>query len=150
MQHLFVFNNISYLTNNFCLRRSFTFSSIALPLLYKDFSNEDNNLFMDNFQLQPLNSLDSCFINAICQSVFRKLQKIESKGLSDHFKTFEIMNLSGLDDIKVFLLNSLFKEIFINIHMCQPYTGDVDESTILQIVNSENQELNWILPTVFM
>ena len=33
--------------------------------------------------------------------------------------------------------------------MYQPYTGDVDESTILQIVNSDSHELNWILPTAF-
>ena len=44
---------------------SFTFSSITLPLLYKDLSNEDNNLFIDNYQLQPLNSLDSSFINTV-------------------------------------------------------------------------------------
>ena len=102
---------------------------------------------MDDFQLQPLNSLESSFINAVCQSVFWKLQNIESKELSDHFKTFEIMKSSDLDDIQFFLLNSLFKEISINAHMCQPYIGDVDESTILQIVNSENHELSWILPT---
>ena len=44
---------------------SFTFSSITLPLLCKDLSNEDNNLFIDNYQLQPLNSLDSSFINTV-------------------------------------------------------------------------------------
>ena len=72
---------------------------------------------MDNFQLQPLNSLESSFINAVCQSIFWKLQNIESKELSDHFKTFEIMKSSDLNDIKFFLLNSIFKEISINAHM---------------------------------
>ena len=64
-QHLCVFDLISDLTKNFCLQMSFTFSSITLPLLYKDLSNEDNNLFIDNYQLQPLNSLDSSFINTV-------------------------------------------------------------------------------------
>ena len=63
-QHLCVFDLISDLTKNFCLQMSFTFSSITLPLLYKDLSNEDNNLFIDNYQ-QPLNSLDSSFINIV-------------------------------------------------------------------------------------
>ena len=31
--------------------------------------------------------------------------------------------------------------------MYQPYIGDIDQFTILQIVNSENHELSWILPT---
>ena len=39
IQNLCVFNNSSNITQKFYLRRSFTFSSIALPLLYKDFSN---------------------------------------------------------------------------------------------------------------
>ena len=66
IQQLCVFTNISDFTKNFCLQRSFTFSSIALPLLYKNFSNEDNHLSKDDFQLQLLNSLESSFINAVC------------------------------------------------------------------------------------
>ena len=115
--------------------------------MYKDFSNEDNSLFIDDFQLQPLNSLESSFTNAVFQSNFWKLQNIEFKELSDRFQTFEIMKSSDLDDIKFFLLNSLFKETSVNAQMYQPYIGDVDEFTILQTVNSENHELSLILPT---
>ena len=67
IQHLCVFNNISDLRQKSYLQRSFTFSSIALPLLCKDFRNKDNNLFIDDFQLQSLNSSESSFINAVCQ-----------------------------------------------------------------------------------
>ena len=77
-----VFSNISDLMTNFCLQRSFTFFSIALSLLYKGFINKDNNLFLDNFQLQPLNYLENIFINAVCQSIFCKLHNVTSMTLS--------------------------------------------------------------------
>ena len=92
--------------------------------------------------------MESSFINTVYQSIFWKLQNRESKKLSDYFKAFEIIKSSDLDDINFFLLNSLFKEISINAHMYQPYIGHADESTILQIVNSENHERSLILPPV--